>query len=133
MNPNVNKEKFHLQVSVSIQSLNRAGTWVTRPVLVTWLFGWKQVLAVNVLAGWRSTWFSLQGGFEGDCSGVGVLSLPSANDGGLVALSLVMCVSLGSSTEATAPTGGEVLLAERVISLWLLGLRCSLVLWYIFP
>ena len=37
-----------------------------------------------------------------------MLSLPSANDGGLVALSLVMCVSLGSSTEATTPTGGEV-------------------------
>ena len=99
-------------------------------------FGWKQVLstAANVLDGWRSTCFSLQGRFEVDCSGVGVLSsgLPSTNEGSLVALSLVMCVSLELSAEATAPTGGEVSPAGGVKSLWLLGLRCSLVLWKIF-
>ena len=75
---------------VSIQSLNRAGTPMTCPVLVTWLFGWKQVLlpAVNVLAGWGPTCLSLQGSFEVDCSGGGVLSLglPSAKGGSLVVL-----------------------------------------------
>ena len=102
---------------------------MTRPALVTWLFGWKQLLtlAANVLVGRRSTCVSLQGSFEVECSGVGVLSLglSSANGRSLV----VMCVSLGSFSEATAPTGGEELLAGGVISLWLLGLRCSRVLW----
>ena len=46
------------------------------------------------------------------------LCLPSANGGSLVALSLVMCVSLGLCTDATAHAGGEVLpAAGRVISL----------------
>ena len=96
---------------VSIRSLNRAGTWVTHPVLVTRLIGWKQVLspAANILAVWRSTCFSLQGSFEVDCWGVGELSLglPYPNRGSLV-LSLVMCI-VGLCTEATAPTGGEIL------------------------
>ena len=101
VNSTANKKESFICKSrfVSIQSLNRAGTPMTCPVLVTWLFGWKQVLlpAVNVLAGWRPTCLSLQGHFEVDslprppppeCSGGGVLSLglPSAKGGNLVVL-----------------------------------------------
>ena len=73
VNSIVNKKGFHLQVSLS----TRAGTRVTRPVLVSWLFGWKQVLspAANLLAGWRSKCFSLQGRFEVDCAGIGAVCL----------------------------------------------------------
>ena len=53
----------------------------------------------------------------------------SANRGSLVTLSLVVYASLGLCTEATAPVGGELLPAGGVVSVWLLGLRCSLVLW----
>lgn len=88
MEPSVNKKKFHSHVYVCrSDSLNLAGTWVTHPVLVTWLFGWKYVLSpvANVPAFSRSTRFSLQGSFEeGDCLGIDILSfeLPSANGGG---------------------------------------------------
>ena len=55
VNSTANKKESFICKSgfVSIQSLNRAGTPKTCPVLVTWLFGWKQVLlpAVNVLPG----------------------------------------------------------------------------------
>ena len=53
MNPNVNKEKFHLQVSVCLYSVFEPG-WNLGDTpcpgnLVTWLFGWKQVLSLAAL------------------------------------------------------------------------------------
>ena len=123
MEPSVNKKKFHSHVMfVCMDSLNLAGTWVTHPVLVTWLFGWKHVLSpvANVPACSRSTRFSLQGSFEeGDCLGIDILSfeLPSANGGCLAVLSLAVCTSLGLCTETTVPASGEELLDGGVFSL----------------
>ena len=59
------------------------------------------------------------------------LGISSASGGTLAAISLAMRASLGSCTEDTSLAGGEVLLAGGVVLSWLLGLRCSLVLWYI--
>ena len=108
----IRKSFIRMSMFVCVDSLNLAGTWVTHPVLVTWLFGWKHVLSpvANVPACSRSTRFSLQGSFEeGDCLGIDILSfeLPSADGGCLAVLSLAVCTSLGLCTETTAPAGGE--------------------------
>ena len=134
MNPmSISKKKFHPQVCVGPYSVFELG-WDLSDTscpgnLASWLAAGP--FAVKVLAGSTSTFFSLQGSFEGGCSGVGVLSLglPSVNGGSPAAPLLVVCAALGLCTEVTALVGGEVLPDGGASSLWLLGLRCSLVLW----
>ena len=123
-------KKIHLQVSVCLYSVFEPG----------WDLGDKPCpdnlplwLKAGPFAGCKRTcWFkiifTLQGSFEGDCSGVGVLSLylPSANRE-VWLLCRWLRVYLWDC--ALKPLHPQVERCCRLVSLWLFGLRCSLVLW----
>ena len=128
------------------QSLNCAGTRVCRPDLVTWLFGWSDMLpprttitaSSGLSLGRLPKVFSVKVGVAGFGTFTGI-----AGDTGLLPtlLSVVAGCLIGDSRPSTVlevvweevGTDLSSVLGAGGSSLVPFGRRCSLVLWYSLP